>query len=129
VGSPEGGSHKGGNMRAFPTGGEHTSTGNLQVCFQKNLKKTSSFPFLHSLLLVFFYFRDLSLSYLCFLIFLIHLIKKSFHGNMGTYKYRGIFPKSLGIFCWRRSLKIQREIRREVFSYIYIYIYITKMVH
>jgi hypothetical protein len=34
VGSPEGGSHKGGNMRAFPTGGEHTSTGNLKVCFK-----------------------------------------------------------------------------------------------
>jgi hypothetical protein len=29
-------------------------------------------------------FSDLSLASLCFWIFMIHPIKKSFHGNMGT---------------------------------------------
>jgi hypothetical protein len=40
---------------------------------------------------------------------------------MGTWEHRNIagspsLHNSLGIFCWGRSLKIQREIEREVFK-------------
>jgi hypothetical protein len=36
---------------------------------------------------------------------------------MGTWEHRNIVDlhNSLGIFCWGRSLKIQREIKRERF--------------
>jgi hypothetical protein len=41
--------------------------------------------------------------------------------SMGTWEHRNIagsppLHNSLGIFCWGRSLKIQREIKREVFT-------------
>jgi hypothetical protein len=45
---------------------------------------------------------------------------------MGTWERRntgGSLPpphNSIGISCWRRSLKIQREIKREVFTHTYI---------
>jgi hypothetical protein len=51
---PEGGLHKGGSPRVFPTDGEHMSMG-----ISTNIK-ISSFSFLHSFLLVFFNFPDLS---------------------------------------------------------------------
>jgi len=40
---------------------------------------------------------------------------------MGTWEHRNIVGSSppynsLGIFCWGRSLKIQKEIKREVFT-------------
>ncbi len=49
--------------RAFLTNGEHTHMGTSMDIF---LQKISSFSFLHSFLLVFFNFPDLSLSSLCF---------------------------------------------------------------
>ncbi len=78
VGSPDGGSHQGGSLRAFPTDGEHTSMG------ISTYLTISSLSFLHSFFLVFLNFSDLSLASLCFWIFMIHPITKSFHGNMGT---------------------------------------------
>jgi hypothetical protein len=37
---------------------------------------------------------------------------------MGTWEHKNIARSPpLGIFCWGRSLKIQREIKREVFTY------------
>ncbi len=80
--------------------------------------KISSFSFLHSLLLVFLNFPDLSLSSLC-LEFSCSIPSKALF--TGTWEcsgnIEGISPphNSLGIFCWGRSLKIQREIKREVF--------------
>ncbi len=65
-GSPEGGSHQGGSLRAFPTNGEHMSMGISMYL------TISSFSFLHSFLLVFLNFPDLSLSSLCFWIFVTH---------------------------------------------------------
>ncbi len=76
VGSPDGGSDKGGSPRASPT--KHTSMGTSTSA------KISSLSFLHYFLLVFLNFPDLSPSSLCFWIFLICPIKKLFHGNMGT---------------------------------------------
>ncbi len=112
MGSPEGGSHEGSSPRAFLTDGEHTSMGTSTYL------KISSFSFLHSFLLVFLNFPDMSL-FLCFESFLIHIIKKNL--SMGTWERRNIarsppLHNSLGIFCWGRSLKIQREIKREVFT-------------
>jgi len=67
------------HLSAFPTYGEHTSMENSMYL------KISSFSFLHSFLLLFFLnFPNLSLSSLCFWIFLIGPIKKYFHLNMGT---------------------------------------------
>ncbi len=90
----------------------------------------SSFSFLHSFLLVFLNFPDLSLSFLCFWIFLICPFPRVFEFSwsvpsknllMGTWEHRNIAGSpppphnSLGIFCRGRSLKIQRQIKREVF--------------
>jgi hypothetical protein len=49
---------------------------------------------------------------------LSHFIKeKYFHGNMGTYTIGGApWHNALGFFCWGRSLKIHREIKREFFT-------------
>jgi hypothetical protein len=49
---------------------------------------------------------------------LSHLVeRKYFCGNMGTYKI-GELPwhNALGFFCWGRSLKIHRKIKRELFT-------------
>ncbi len=57
------------------------------------------------------------------LISLLHssfIEKKYFHGNMGTYKIGGSSPciTPLGsFFSWGRSLKIQIEIKRELFMW------------
>ncbi len=56
------GSHEGGSQKVFPTDGDHTSMGT-----STNVK-ISSLSFLHSFLLVFLNFPDLSLSS-CFLNF------------------------------------------------------------
>ncbi len=79
VGFPEGGSHKGGISRMFSTDGEHTSMGTSTY-----IKISSSF-FLHSFLLVFLNFLNLSLSFKCFLNFLNSSHQKIFsweHGNV-----------------------------------------------
>jgi hypothetical protein len=43
--------------------------------------------------------------------------KKYLDGNVGTYKI-GELPchNALGFFCWGRSLKMHREIKRELFT-------------
>jgi hypothetical protein len=48
---------------------------------------------------------------------LSHFIDKgNFHRNVGTYKIGGASSKNaLGLFFWGRSLKIHREIKRELF--------------
>jgi hypothetical protein len=93
VGSPEGALHKGSSLRAFLTHGEHTSMGIFTFV------KISSFSFLH----VFLNFPEIS-----------HQKK-----IMGTWERKNIagsppLHNSIGIFCRGRSLKIQREIKREV---------------
>ncbi len=112
VGSLEGGSHKGGSPRVFLIDGEHTSMRTSYV-------KISSFSFLHSFFLVFLNFPNLSPYSLCFE-FSWSVLPKNL--SIGTWERRDIagshpLHNSLGIFCWRRSLKIQREIKREVLTY------------
>jgi len=50
VGSPEGGSHKGGSSRAFPTKWRTQEYGNLHVSIKKRKKKKKSLLFLSSIL-------------------------------------------------------------------------------
>jgi hypothetical protein len=92
VGSPEGALHKGSSLRAFLTGGEHMSMGIFTY-----VKTISSFSFLH----VFLNFPD------------------PFQQKIFSWEHKNItgsppLHNSIGIFCWGRSLKIQRVIKREV---------------
>ncbi len=80
---------------------------------------------LHSFLLVFFeFFFYLSLSssvpfLLVFLNFLDLSHRKTFPLEHRNVRGSSSSPhNSLGIFCWGRSLKVQREIKREVFFFL-----------
>jgi len=111
VGSPDRGLHEG-----VPNQWRTHEYGNLHVCKKKT---TLFFSFLHSFLLVFNFF---------FLIcpfpprvFEFSWSVPSENLSLGTWERRNIAGSppphnSLGIFCWWRSLKIQREIKGEVFS-------------
>ncbi len=117
VGSPAGGSHKGGSPRAFPTDGEHTSMGTSTYV------KVSSFSFIHSFLLVFKKIILICPIPPCVFEFLLSVPSKNFlweHRNIG-----GSPPShnSLGIFCWGRSLKMQREVKREVLTCSWKFVY------
>jgi hypothetical protein len=47
------------------------------------------------------------------------LEKKYFHGNVGTDKIGKLCQHNgLGFFCWGRSLKIDIEVERELFTYL-----------
>jgi hypothetical protein len=48
----------------------------------------------------------------------LHFIEEgNFHRNVGTYKIGGAPPhNALGLFFWTRSLKIHKEIKRELFT-------------
>ncbi len=111
VGSPDGGSHKGGSPR------HPQPMANTQVWEPPHTQRSRLFSFLNYFLLVFLNFPDLSPSSLCFWIFLIRPIKNC---SMRTWEHRNIawsppLRDSQVIFCWGRNLKIQREIKREVF--------------
>jgi hypothetical protein len=46
---------------------------------------------------------------------------------MGTCKTGGVpHRNTLGLFCWRRSLKIHVEMKRELFTYSY---YLNVLIH
>ncbi len=88
VGSPEGGLHNGGSLRVFPNNEEHMMSMGTSTYDKKSLL------FLSSILsfLFFLTFLICPLFSSCFLIFLIHPIKTSFHGNMGMLKYSRLSP-------------------------------------
>ncbi len=104
---------KGNSSRAFLTNGEHMTMGTSTYF------KIFSFYYLHSFLLFFWIFMICPFPP-CVFEFSQSVPSKNIF--MGTWEHRNIMgsPRmhnSLGIFCWERSLKIQREIKRKVFMF------------
>jgi hypothetical protein len=60
----------------------------------------------------------------------LHACKLSFYGNVGTYKNRRVSAShnTQGFFYWGRSLKVHREINKQLFTFLQTKITMTSLI-